>query len=60
MLPGPPGTDEHSDADADAYASQIVVLCKEQLCPFITAPSFVQQQEEEEKKEEAAALCFKL
>ena len=38
MLLGSPGSDEHSDADA---YGQIVVLCKEQLCPFITAPSFV-------------------
>ena len=41
MLLGPPGTDEHGDADA---YGQIVVLCEEQLCPFITAPSFVQHQ----------------
>ena len=45
MLLGSPGSDEHSDADADANG-QIVVLCKEQLCPFITAPSFVQQEQQ--------------
>ena len=50
-----PATDEPDNA----FGQIAVVLC-EQLCPFITAPSFVQQQEEEEKKEEAAALCFQL
>ena len=52
-----PGTDEHSDADA--YGGQIVVLCKEQLCPFITAPSFV-HLEQAATTSQATALCFQL